>query len=329
MKSRSPFRMPKAVKITGRSSSITNSFVNGIIPRIKPTDEQIAAVLAVLEMNPGNVVCAYCGDAMTEWDHSNPLVIDKQATGFITEIQNLVPACGKCNQSKGNRNWKEWMLSDAPNSPASKGVSDLQKRIERLEDYERCFTPHKLDFKKIVGSELWAEHWANNDAIQEMMKDSQKLSDKIRGMIADSVAGTQESSHVLQRTPKQPKDAEPAKRPESLITADHKVKVSDLIKARIIPFLERGGCVESEIEKLQDLGYCKMTFASPYPMLKKLEATQNASTAAKDKNGHGRYYVEPIIIGGAGYLVSSQWYARNYPLLERWLEDVNHMREDG
>ena len=72
------------------------------------------------------------------------------------------------------------------------------------------------------------------------------------------------------------------------------------------PFPRKRGCNESEIEKLQDLGYCKMTFASSYPMLKKLETAQNASTAAKDKNGYGRYCVEPIIIGGARYLVSSQ-----------------------
>ena len=54
-------------------------------------------------MDPDNVACAYCGNAMTEWDHLNPLVMDKQATGFITEIQHLVPACGKCNQTNGNR----------------------------------------------------------------------------------------------------------------------------------------------------------------------------------------------------------------------------------
>ena len=329
MKSRSPFRMPNVVKITSRSSSITNSFVNGIIPCIKPTNEQLANALTVLEMNPDNVVCAYCGDAMTEWDHLNPLVMNKQATGFITEIQNLVPTCGKCNQSKGNRNWKEWMLSDAPNSPASRRVPDLQRRIERLENYESCFTPHRLDFEKIVGSDLWAEHWANNDAIQKMMKDSQKLSDQIRDIIANSMTATQESSQVLQRAPKHPKNTKQPKKPESPMTVDYKPKVSDLIKARIIPFLERGGCVDSEIENLQDLSYCKKTFASFYPMLKKLEAKQNASIAAKDKNGHRRYYVKPIIINGSRYLVSSQWYDNNYPLLERWLENVSHMRKDG
>lgn len=39
------FRMPAPVKITGRTSSITNAFVNGIIPVIEPTDEEIDDVL--------------------------------------------------------------------------------------------------------------------------------------------------------------------------------------------------------------------------------------------------------------------------------------------
>lgn len=37
--------MPKAVRIVGRSSSITNSFVNGIISVIPPTAEQIDEAL--------------------------------------------------------------------------------------------------------------------------------------------------------------------------------------------------------------------------------------------------------------------------------------------
>jgi hypothetical protein len=32
------FRMPRPVKITGRSSSITNSFINSIIPVIPPSE---------------------------------------------------------------------------------------------------------------------------------------------------------------------------------------------------------------------------------------------------------------------------------------------------
>ena len=56
------FVMPKQVSITARSSSITNSFVNGIIPCINPTEEEVAAALSVLGMDEHSVVCAYCGD---------------------------------------------------------------------------------------------------------------------------------------------------------------------------------------------------------------------------------------------------------------------------
>jgi hypothetical protein len=30
------------------------------------------------------------------------LVEEKEPIGYISEIRNLVPVCGKCNQSKGN-----------------------------------------------------------------------------------------------------------------------------------------------------------------------------------------------------------------------------------
>ncbi|MDD3240230.1 MAG: hypothetical protein PHW47_09150 [Lachnospira sp.] len=60
------FRMPTPVKIVGRISSITNAFVNGIIPVIEPTDADIEKTLTVLGMNKSNIVCAYCGDTYTE-----------------------------------------------------------------------------------------------------------------------------------------------------------------------------------------------------------------------------------------------------------------------
>ena len=63
------FNIPNPVTIMGRSSSITNSFVNGIIPVIQPTEEQIRDALTVLGQNETDVRCVYCGDKNTEWDH--------------------------------------------------------------------------------------------------------------------------------------------------------------------------------------------------------------------------------------------------------------------
>lgn len=60
----------------------------------------------------------------------------KTADGFISEIPNLVPACGTCNQSKGNKQWKAWMLSAARLSPASRGIADIDVRGRRFEAFE-------------------------------------------------------------------------------------------------------------------------------------------------------------------------------------------------
>ncbi len=182
-KKNSPFSMPKPVKITGRSSSITNSFVNGIIPCITPTEEQVQNVLDILGMTADNVRCAYCGDKCTEWDHFRPLIIDRKATGYISEINNLVPACGKCNQSKGNTYWRQWMLGPAKGSPKTRNIPNLDLRVARLENFEKQSKPVKLDFESIVGTERWQEHWDNCERILELMRDSQILSDVIKDEI--------------------------------------------------------------------------------------------------------------------------------------------------
>lgn len=179
--------MPKPVKITGLSSSVTKSFVNGIVPCISPTEEEVREALYVLGMTAESVRCIYCGDDCTEWDHLKPLIFDKKPTGYISEIHNLVPSCGKCNQSRGNREWREWIVSDANLSPKTRGVTDLAVRIERLEQYEETFKPVRLDFREIVGDELWEEHWRNYEAVISAMEAARGTSDKVKELIAQSM----------------------------------------------------------------------------------------------------------------------------------------------
>lgn len=97
----SVFAMPTMMKITGRTSTITNAFVSTIISAIQPTEAEVSEALEILGLNPNDLQCAYCGDRSTEWDHLRPLVRAKKPTGYISEIANLVPSCGKCKQSKG------------------------------------------------------------------------------------------------------------------------------------------------------------------------------------------------------------------------------------
>ena len=171
----------------GRTSSITNSFVNGIIPVLKPTDEEILESLEILEQTPETVECVYCGAKMTEWDHLFPLINNKKATGYITEIKNLVPACGKCNQSKGNKLWHEWILSDAPLSPKSKKIKDLERRIKILERYEKWGNLKPYDFEDIIGEELWEKHWDKYKSIIKAMEDSKDIMNEIKRMLSENI----------------------------------------------------------------------------------------------------------------------------------------------
>ena len=92
-------KWPTKVSVKGRGSTITNSFVQSIIPRIESTDEQLLAALDALGMSVENVECIYCGDKATDLDHLNPIVRNKLPTGYFTELANLVPSCRTCNQS--------------------------------------------------------------------------------------------------------------------------------------------------------------------------------------------------------------------------------------
>lgn len=77
------FKMPKRIKITSRTSSITNAFVNGIIPCLYPSEAEVMEAIKVLGMTENEIVCAYCGDAYNQWDHLEPIVEGQRPTGYI------------------------------------------------------------------------------------------------------------------------------------------------------------------------------------------------------------------------------------------------------
>jgi HNH endonuclease len=183
-KLRAAFRMPSFQTMVSRKSSITNAFVNSLIPVIEPKIEDIIEALRILGMSPSDVRCAYCGDKSTEWDHLRPLVVNRRPTGYISEIANLVPACGKCNQSKGNKNWLKWMMSGAPHAPAKRGIADLPRRIERLHAYEAWRPIVPVPFEQIVGVEAYADYWKKLDAVVKLLSEYQTVANQLRQQIA-------------------------------------------------------------------------------------------------------------------------------------------------
>jgi hypothetical protein len=189
-KSKRYCQLPKVSTVSGRSSSITNAFFNAIIPVHAPTVKDELEALAILEMEPEKIRCAYCGDPHTEWDHLRPIIRSKKPTGYITEIANLVPACGKCNQSKGGYHWKDWMLGSAPLSPRSRGVAELDRKVFLLEKYELWRTPVLIDFDSVVEPQLWKEHNENWQDVLDLLDKSQTLAKQIRQLIENATKRT-------------------------------------------------------------------------------------------------------------------------------------------
>ena len=178
-------QLPKVSTISGRSSSITNAFINAILPVYRPSLDEELEALAILEMTPTSIRCAYCGDRHTEWDHLRPIIRGKQATKFITEIANLVPSCGKCNQSKGGTRWKDWMLGPAAQSPKTRGVENIEDKVRVLEMYEKWRKPVEIDFEAVIESRLWEEHQENLRKVLAPLQESQVLAKQIR-ILAES-----------------------------------------------------------------------------------------------------------------------------------------------
>ena len=182
------FRMPSVQTMVSRKSSITNAFVSAIIPVIPPTAAEIEEAINILGLDHTDLRCAYCGDKSSEWDHLRPLVLQRRPTGYVSEIANLVPCCGKCNQSKGNKNWRTWMTSAAKWSPGGRGIPDLQERIERLEEFEGWRRPTRVDFEGILGHEEWEAYWQTCEELIQRMNASQRVADQIKSKIGDAIA---------------------------------------------------------------------------------------------------------------------------------------------
>jgi hypothetical protein len=192
----SAFKMPLFQTMVSRKSSVTNAAVNSIIPAIKPSIDDIAKALTILGMTPDAVRCAYCGDPATEWDHLRPLVINRRPTGFISELANLVPACGKCNQSKRNQPWREWMLNEAAErSPAGRGLTGIDERMARLEAFEKWRSPTHLDFESLIGRDEWERYWSLVEAVIEDMRSCKEVADSLKQRIA---ANLQSATTTLQ-----------------------------------------------------------------------------------------------------------------------------------
>lgn len=94
-------------------------------------------------------LCVYCGDAATSMDHFRAFMKPQgQPSGFCDDMWNLVPSCITCNSSKGNKNWKVFMLRRTGKAPLARGVTETDHRL-RMQKLAR--------FQKV--SDKYVQRW--------------------------------------------------------------------------------------------------------------------------------------------------------------------------
>lgn len=136
--------IPRRSTVVSRKSTINSQFVRAMAPYLTPTPEQILVRLKLFNAD-GEKLCAYCGDRQTEWDHLYPMMDNKEWTGYFTEINNLIPACSKCNQSRGNTPYRDWMRNIKVRlSPACRGIKDLEERVCAIDKAIAGFPPRQI-----------------------------------------------------------------------------------------------------------------------------------------------------------------------------------------
>lgn len=89
----------------------------------------------------GAIHCAYC-DApnATRWDDIHPV-----SRGGDTVPGNLVPACGRCDDSKQDRDIDEWASSKGKHRPPAENVAGIRDRIRA---YQAQFSYWPVEFEE-------------------------------------------------------------------------------------------------------------------------------------------------------------------------------------
>jgi len=167
-------------KIRTRMSSLAAVFVQAIIPRRVDKAAQ-AALYERFGINSNE--CVYCGQTATDKDHFRAIVSGGRPSGYFHTAENIVPSCGRCNQSKSGSDWKAWMESaTAKHSPTRKNIEGTRDRIARLSAFAGTVDKPSLtvqEMREVAGESLWDGYWAQLEAIGRLLDRAQQDADKI------------------------------------------------------------------------------------------------------------------------------------------------------
>jgi hypothetical protein len=165
--------MMKPYNMSSRSSTISNAFAQALAPSDTFNAEKLKMAFEVLDLfdENGALLCTYCNEKSSSVDHLNPLVSQSKFTGWGHVFGNLVPACGSCNQKKGGKPWRDFVLE----------IGLSQERISQLESYEqRAPRPVSQDDLASYYPDLLEAYQRLRQLTNDSLKAAQSLANEIQ-----------------------------------------------------------------------------------------------------------------------------------------------------
>ena len=146
---------------TGLGLTLIERAVKGSFAR-RCTEEELERVRAHFT-HDGEIRCTYC-DAPNpnRWAHIHPV-----SRGGDTVPGNIVPACGRCDDAKQDRDIGAWAVSTSPHRPTMERAAEILERIER---YRAVFHYEPVEFVNKLTAEQWAMYEAISADIHALRK---------------------------------------------------------------------------------------------------------------------------------------------------------------
>lgn len=169
------YRKHSRKKLSSLATTVRRSFSLRMQPEDTTTESDIIEALGELGQSPKSICCIYCGKDAEIWDHFHALVVNKEAKIYESNVKNSVPSCGRCNESRQNRPWQEWIIR-MKEQEKWWGIKDGEEERHRLlRIYESSHAPIELEPENIYGAINLKRYEDIREKIIQLLKEADTI----------------------------------------------------------------------------------------------------------------------------------------------------------
>lgn len=180
MKASSVKKYLRPSTIMGRKSTFANAFASALAPYDIYIPAEVADAMRDLGQDPdAELQCVYCGAEAATWDHLFNRVIKGDFSGHGHRVRNLVPCCRTCNESKGQKPWREFFETRNP--------TGREERIRRMEQFlgSAAAQPISTEAMRHKAGEELARFLEIRSQVFDLMAEADRLAVIIRQKVAN------------------------------------------------------------------------------------------------------------------------------------------------